>query len=164
MSPLSWLWSFGRNYKKKAEEIPVLEKAEQWTRIQKAGSSKQSIKLKGKEPHPGNRANYEMKKNSTMQEVGNSVSSNPFIALCPVEDQTPPVLEEGEVLPSEVLINDSVENNGNIEIPIPNPCVIPILQENLNSPTNPSSSPSYAEILKKKMVDSSGSSNEDTFE
>ena len=77
---------FARNYKKKGDEIRVIEKAEQWSHIHKAGSSKQSIKLKGKEPHPGNRANSDMKKNSTMQEAGNSVSSNMFIALCPVED------------------------------------------------------------------------------
>ena len=105
-----------------------------------------------------------MKKNSTMQEAGNSVSSNPFIALCLVEDQTPLVLEEGEMLPSKVIIIDSAKNNGDIEIPVPNPCVVPILQENLNSPANPSSSPSYAEILKKKMVNFSGSFDEDTFE
>ena len=81
-----------------------------------------------------------------------------------MEDHTPPVLEEGEILPSEVLINESVEINENIEIPVSNPCVAPILQENLNSPANPSSSPSYVEILKKKMVDFFGSSDEDTFE
>ena len=67
-------------------------------------------------------------------------------------------------MPSEVLINDSAKNNGNIEIPVPIPCVVPTLQENLNSPANPSSSPSYAEILKKNMVDFSGLSDEDTFE
>ena len=41
---------------------------------------------------------------------------------------------------------------------------VPIQKEIHNSPSRPSSSPSYAEILKKKVAESSGSSDEDTFE
>ena len=88
-----------------------------------------------------------------------------FVALCSLEDHTPPALKEGEMLPSEVPLIESEENIGNIEIPVPSqsPCV-PILQENLKSPSRLSSSPSYAEILKKKWVDSSRSSDEDSIE
>ena len=69
------------------------------------------------------------------------------------------------MLPSEVLFSESEENIGNIEIHVPSqsPCV-PILQENHKSPPRLSSSPSYVEILKKKVVDSSGFSDEDSFQ
>ena len=77
---------FARNCKKKAEETPVLEKDEQWTHIQKVGSFKQVIKLKGKEAQVGTRVNSGEKKNYPNQDVGNSVSSNPFVALCSLED------------------------------------------------------------------------------
>ena len=80
-----------------------------------------------------------------------------------MEGQTHP-LEEGEILPYEVLISKIEENIGNIEIPASQSPGVPILQEIHKSPSRLSSSPSYIEILKKKVVDSSGSSNDDSFE
>ena len=64
-----------------------------------------------------------------------------------------------------MLISEIEENIGNIDIPTPSqsPCV-PILQKNHKSPPRLSSSPPYTEILKKKVVDSFGSSDEDSFE
>ena len=43
-------------------------------------------------------------------------------------------------------------------------CVYVILQENHDTPKSATPSPSYAEIIKKKLVDSSGSSSEDSIE
>ena len=91
-----------------------------------------------------------------------------------LEGQNQP-LEYGEILPSEVLISEIQENTENIEMASQSPGVPiqqeihkspsrPILQEIHNFPSRPSSSPSYAEILKKKVVESSGSFDEDTFE
>ena len=152
---------FAKNCKKKVEETPVHEKAEQWTLIQKAGISKKGINSKGREPS-GTRVNIGEKKNFSKQDIGNSVSSNPFVVLGSLEGQTQP-LEDGEILPSEVLISKIEENIGNIEMASQSPSV-PIQKEIHNSPSIPSSSPSYAEILKKKVVYLSGSSDEDTFE
>ena len=59
---------FARNCKKKAEETPVLEKAEQWTLIQKVGPSKQGIISKGGEPS-GTRANTDEKKKFSKQDT-----------------------------------------------------------------------------------------------
>ena len=66
------------------------------------------------------------------------------------------MLEEGEVPHSEVLISDTEENSGKVEI------VVPCVAQEI--PIKPSISPSYVEILKKNMVDSFGSSDEDSFE
>ena len=95
---------FARNCKKKTEETLILEKAEQWTQVKKVDSSKQVIKSKGKEAQARTRVNSGEKKNYANQVVGNSVSSIPFVALCSLDDQTPPALEEGEVQPSDVLL------------------------------------------------------------
>ena len=94
---------FARNCKKKAKEILVLEKAEQWNLIQKVGPSKQGINSKGREPS-GTRANTGEKKNFSKQDSGKLVSSNLFVVLGSLEGQTHP-LEEGETLPSKVLCN-----------------------------------------------------------
>ena len=68
--------------------------------------------------------------------------------------------------PSYVLLIESEEITGNLETPVPRKSsyVDPILQENIKSPSRLSSSPSYAEIIKKNMVDSFGSSDEDSIE
>ena len=83
-----------------------------------------------------------------------------------MEDHTPYALEEGEVIPSKVLLIESEENIGNTEIHVPSasPSVAPILQENPKSPSRLSSSPTYDEILQKKLVDSFSSSDEDSIE
>ena len=89
-----------------------------------------------------------------------------FVALCSLDDQTPLALEQGEVQPSDVLLIESEEIIGTLEIPVSrqSPCVDSILQENHKSPSRLSSSPSYAKVLKEKLVDSSGSSDEDSIE
>ena len=86
--------------------------------------------------------------------------------MCSLDDQTPPALEEGEVQPSDALLIEREEIIGNPEIPgsIQSPCVDPIPRENHNSPLILSSSPSYVALLKKKIVESSGSSDEDSIE
>ena len=90
------------------------------------------------------------------------VSSKPFATLCPLEDHTPPALEEGEVLPS-VEVESEVIHGSQENCPVypQSPCAEPLFQEILKSPSRPSSSPSYAEILKKKSVDYSSSSEEE---
>ena len=49
-------------------------------------------------------------------------------------------------------------------VPLETPCADAILQEIHKSPTGGTSSPSYAEILKKKSVDTSGFSEEGSIE
>ena len=104
-----------------------------------------------------------MKKKFSKKDIGNSTSINPFVVLGPLEDQIHPP-EEGEILPSKVLYSEMEESVGNIEIPASQPSGVPILQEIHNSPSRLPSSPCYAEILKKKVVYSSGSSDDDSFE
>ena len=69
-----------------------------------------------------------------------------------------------EIQTQDRVISKFEENIGNIEIPGSQSPGVPILQEIYKSPSRLSSSPSYVEILKKKVVDSSGSSGEDSFE
>ena len=76
---------FARNCKKKAEETLVHEKFEQWTLIQKAGPSKQGLKLKGKES-TGNRVNIGEKKKLSKY-AGKLESSNSFVVLASLEGQ-----------------------------------------------------------------------------
>ena len=74
---------FARNCKKKAKEIHVLEKAEQWTLIQKSGPSKQGLKSTGKES-TGNRVNTG-EKNNLPKDAEKSESSNSFFVLGSLE-------------------------------------------------------------------------------
>ena len=97
-----------------------------------------------------------------------TTSSNPFVVLCPFEYQNSPVLEEGEVQQSDVHIDESEVNIGSQEqfgpILFEIPCANAILQEIHKSPSSAISSPSYTEIPKKKPIDTSGSSEEDSIE
>ena len=81
----------------------------------------------------------------------------------PLEDHIHPP-EEGEILPSELLYREIEEVVGNIETPASQPSGVSIMQEIHNSPSRIPSSPSYAEILKKKVVDSFGSSDDDSIQ
>ena len=104
-----------------------------------------------------------MKKNFSKKDTGNSASINPFVVLGPLEDQIHPP-EEGEILPSEVLYSEIEEVVGNIETPASQPSGVSIMQKIHYSPSRIPSSPSYSEILTKKVVDSYGSSNDDSIE
>ena len=93
-----------------------------------------------------------------------TTSSNPFVVLCPSDDQNSLTLKEGEVQQSYVHIDE-----GEVNIEPQNqcgpllfeiPCVDASFQEIHKSPSGTISSPSYAEILKKKPVDTYGSSKE----
>ena len=96
------------------------------------------------------------------------------MVLSSVEDNSI-VLEEGEVQASEEQIEEgevhlvSVENSEPVLLEIPmlesimqeTPMEDSIMLEPLNSPVGDTSPPFYADILKKKMVESSGSLGED---
>ena len=126
-----------------------MEKDEQWTQVQKPSSSKPDSRLEGKETQLGNRVNVVVKKNYSNQVVEKvEVLSNPFIALCPLDDQTPPTLKEGEVQHSNMLLVEGEvtigpqEYLGHVLFEIP--CADPILQEIHKSPLGSTTSPSYA--------------------
>ena len=92
-------------------------------------------------------------------------SSNHFVVLSSPEV---PILEESE-LPQLKAQNEDLEvNTRSMEQDrLANsvlPCVGESLQKDHPSPNRSKSSPSYAEIAKKKLDDSSGSSDEDSFE
>ena len=69
-------------------------------------------------------------------------------------------MQPSEVVESEVTIG----SQESYPLPFQYLCADPIIQEMHKFPPRSSSSPSCAEILKKKLVDSSGSSNEDSIE
>ena len=144
------------------------EKANQSTQVQKAATINQVNKTKG---NGGNVGKGNEKKSLIPQA---SASSNPFVVLSSAEDNFI-VLEEGEVQAFEEQIEEgevhlvSMENPEPVILEIPmtdsitqeNPMEYSIMQEPLNSPVGVTSPPSYAEILKKKSVESSGSSGKD---
>ena len=91
-----------------------------------------------------------------------------MVVLSSRKDHNPPVLEEGKVRRS-IVQEEEVEVNivprekyGTTISEIP--CIDAILQEKHDSPTCATPSPYYAEIIKKKLVDMSGSSEEDSIE
>ena len=94
-----------------------------------------------------------------------NASSNHFVVLSSPEV---PILEEGELQQFEVQDDEPKVNTGpmeqagatNSELP----SVGESLQQNHPSLSGAKTSPSYAEITKKKLVDSSGSSDEDSIE
>jgi len=98
-----------------------------------------------------------------------TTSANHFDVLNPPENQNQPELEEGEVQQYIEQIADAKINSGsqeqtgvaNLEIP----CVDANPQETHGSPTVAISPLSYAEMIEKKtLIDSPGSSEENSFE
>ena len=124
--------------------------AYQWKQVQKLGSSKQVNK---KEGNVGSGTNFEVKKSSLLLKDGkDSGSSNPFKVVSSVDDQISLILEEGEIQLSMVNIEEGIE---------PDP-VKPREEvcTQVLSPIRPPISPSYDDVLKKK-VESYGSSEDD---
>ena len=84
---------FAQNCKKKSEEEFDKEKVDQWTQVQKAGTSKQDNKTKGKGGNTGNGfipvEKIFFKPHAVEKAI---VSSNPFVVLSPSEDQNSLVL------------------------------------------------------------------------
>ena len=94
-------------------------------------------------------------------------SSNPFVVLIPSDDQKTLILEEGELQQPEFHKDDGEVNRGSQEtkpIFLETPSVDAIMQDIHKSPVGTISSPSYADVLKKKSVETSGSLEEDSIE
>ena len=103
---------FARNCKKKSEEEFDKEKVDQWTQVQKAGTSKLELRMKGKVGKLRNGIISVEKRISKPQRMGNvSSTSNPFMILRHPEDH-PPVLEEGEVQQFDVHQGEGEEKFG----------------------------------------------------
>ena len=119
--------------------------------------------MKGKGGNVGNGSIPIEKKYLKSQVVGNaSASSNPFVVLIPSDNHNSPVLEKGEVQHSKVQKEYGDVNLGSREhiepVILETPSADAILQDLRNSPIGATPSPSYVEILKKKSVETSGSS------
>jgi len=146
MSTLPRIRAFCKILQKKIEETTEKEKGEQWKQAKRTASSRQNNKNKAKET--GNKSGQEdaSNQNSGSREANSIVGDkNPFESLTPPAD------------PSEAEQEDPPQmNNADIQEPgnIPNP----------NSSNIPS--PSYVDIIKqkKKNLENTGSSDEETFE
>ena len=100
-----------------------------------------------------------MTKSPKNQSEGNAiVSSNPFVVLSIVDEQNSLILEESEVQQSEVQYEELETERGPLVTILE--FLEPLSEDtsmNVLSPIRTTSSPSYAESLKKKPVESSDS-------
>ena len=94
-----------------------------------------------------------------------TIPSNHFVVLSSLEA---PIVEEGELQQfKEWYVEPEVNTRPMDQSRVANsklPSVGESLQQNHPSPNGANPSPSYAKIIKKKLVDSSGSSDEDSIE
>ena len=155
---------FARNCKKKSEEELEKEKDDQWTQAQKVGTSNQDPGMKGKDGKTM-KGVIAAGKNLPNPHVVENASSNHFVVLSTPKATS---LEEGELPQLEAQNEDRKVNTGTMEQGGSANSDLPIvgesLQEDHPSPNRAKSSPSYAEIAKKKPADSYGSFDEDSFE
>ena len=117
------------------------------------------MKVKG--GNAGNGVIPTMNKYSKSQVEGiATASSNPFVVLSSADEHNSHILKEGAVQQSEVHKEEGEVNRGPQEtepIFVETPSVDAIMQD--ISPIRTTTSPSYAYALKKKLVETSGSSD-----
>lgn len=125
---------FAKNCKKKAEEQAAKQNEDQWTRVQRSAQAK---KDSGKSTNTSVRNTD----NSTQEEVENTKEAEEM-------QQDPPVTDQARENREETPMQNN-EGKGIIHIEVS--------QDSPKSPT-------YADVTKKKIVESSESSEEELFE
>ena len=140
---------FAKHCKKKSEDGAEKEKGDQWTQIQKSGTTKQSNRNKGKALSTGRGAPPEAQAEGSSVPSRADIPTNPFEILSTLEKLQDPADKE-----DEQQANNMEENKRQEE-------TVPLQSK---TPKVASSSPTYADMTRKKTPEISGSSEDETAE